>query len=109
MTTEQTTKLKRALWLAFQAAQPVGMGILHAEAAARQTEDSLFDDYGPMDDKAEIYTDYVCGRMMKTLFMVTADNQLVIQPEAPRIDYQSWARQYPHAQNLINAVEESLK
>lgn len=106
MTETQTKKLKRALWLAFQASRPMGMGFLHTATAAQLNEDSLYAPFA--DDGPEIRTDYVAGRMMKTTFRVSEDGRLTIHPEEPRHDYQSWAVQYPHAQNLINAVEESF-
>lgn len=99
-------KLKRALWLAFQASSPMGMGFLHAATADKQTEDSLFEQVQPNEGK--VYTDYVCGRMMKTDFRVDADGKLTIRPEEPRTDYQSWGATYRTATALIAAVEKSF-
>lgn len=97
-------KLKRALWLAFQASSPMGMGFLHVAAASALTEDSLFEQNEGRD---EIYTDYVAGRMMKTSFKLDGE-KVVIYPEEPRVDYQSWGSTYKSATELLKAVDESF-
>jgi hypothetical protein len=99
-------KLKRALWLAFQASSAVGMGFLHAGQARQQTENSLFED-AMAGRSGKIYTDYLCGRMMKTEFFIDGDS-VVVRPELPRLDYQSWGAQYPTASDLLRAVDESF-
>lgn len=109
MTTNKPTDkqlLSRALWLAFKASSPAGMGFLHADTANQQTEETLFADSN--EGRSVISTDYVMGRMMKTDFRVV-DGKLQIRPEVPRPDYQSWGREYPTAANLIAAVELSFE
>lgn len=113
MKTKPTNKqlIARALWLAFQASAPMGMGFLHASHASQQTEETLFEACEPdaaSDAAIDIYTDYVFGRMMKTRFTVGADGALKISPETPRHDYQSWSGVYPTATALIKATEESF-
>jgi len=97
-------RLKRALWLAFVASRPVGMGFLHVEHAAAQTEDSLFDLYG--NDKG-FTVDYACGRMMKTAFSIK-DGAVIISPGVPEYNYQSWGSTYATACDLLAAVDQSL-
>lgn len=101
-------KLKRLLWLAFQASTPMGMGFLHAKQAEMQDEESLYTDAIHRDPNV-INTDYLCGRMMKTTFSVDAEGKLEVQPNVPRSDYQSWARKYATGDAMIAAVEESFK
>lgn len=100
-------KLKRALWLAFQASSPLGMGFLHTKTASEATEESLYNDC-VYRDPTSIDTDYVFGRMMKTSFSVSPDGVLDISPKVPRHDYQSWAGTYATAADLIKATEESF-
>lgn len=104
----QDIKLKRALWLAFEASAPVGMGFLHSRAADAQTEDSLFAELADARIENSLFTDYVFGRMMKTKFTCTPSGELSIWPEKPRRDYQSWCSTYPTAADLVAAVERSL-
>lgn len=105
-----TDKLRRALWLAFQASSPMGMGFPHAGIASKATEATIFDHVG-VDKKGprQIYTDYVSGRMMKTQFKVDEEGKLTISPEDPRSDYQSWCGTYPTGTSLIQAVEKSFQ
>lgn len=95
-------KLKRAIWLAFQASPPMGMGFLHTASANAQTEESLTEG---VTDKA--YFDYAHGRMMKTEFSLK-DGRVCIHPETPRSDYQSWGNTYSSAAALLDAVEKSF-
>src|SRR5690349_16988974 len=71
-----TDKLRRALWLAFQASSPMGMGFLHSAQAAQITEATIFD-YAGVDEPEPRYigTDYLSGRMMKTGFAVDEDGK----------------------------------
>ncbi len=103
--------ISRALWLAFQASAPTGLGFFHTASATQQTEESLAEAVKPRgkpDGSLELYTDYVFGRMMKTGFKVSADGKLTITPAVPRHDYQSWAGTYGSDIELIAAVEKSL-
>ncbi len=89
----------------------MGMGFLHASSANQQTEESLIADAEPKeshDGSLVIWTDYVCGRMIKTKFKVDKDGNLEISPEAPRHDYQSWAGKYSSASELIEATNGSF-
>lgn len=108
MTITPEQKIKRALWLAFNASKAVGMGFLHMEASLQQTEDSLFEACRTP-EKLTVYTDYCFGRMMKTSFEIDENDNLVINPEEPRWGYQSWADTYPTASLLIEAVYKSLE
>jgi hypothetical protein len=103
--------LARALWLAFQASSPMGLGILHAARAAEITEEQLAEACIGDPNKSgtiEVRTDYVSGRMMKTSFKVTADGTLTIWPETPRGDYQSWSGTYQTATELVAATHASF-
>ncbi len=109
--TTPLNKLHRALWLAFQASSPMGMGFLHAASAAAQTEQTLAQDYSPRqlpDGSQEIYVDYAFGRMMKTMFALHQDGSIEVKPEIPRNDYQSWGAFYPTATALLADVEKTL-
>lgn len=105
--------LTRALWLAFSASSPVGMGFLHSETARGITEETIGNEadepFKKNDGSLNIYTDYVAGRMMKTGFSVSKDGKLTIKPEVPRYDYQSWADKYANASQLIEEVEKSFQ
>lgn len=98
-------KLKRALWLAFQASSPMGMGYLHADSAAQQTEETLWEE---LKGKTNFYLDYCHGRMMKTEFKLDGE-KVIVRPEEPRHDYQSWGTKYPSATELLAAADESFK
>lgn len=109
-TTKPTTKqlLARALWLAFQASAPTGLGFFHAGAANALTEEKLAADFAEDIEAGKIYTDYVAGRMMKTSFITDDKGNLSISPGVPRHDYQSWAGTYRTAAELLAAVEKSF-
>lgn len=98
--------ISRCLWLAFQASTPIGMGFIHVEAAKQQTEESLYKGCIYRDPLC-IDTDYVHGRMMKTTFSIK-DGKLVVMPENPRGDYQSWCLRYDSASDLISATHTSF-
>ncbi len=100
--------ITRAVWLAFKASSPMGMGFLHAAQADGVTEEQLASLARETDKGIEVRTDYVCGRMMKTTFTVSPDGKLTVWPEVPRHDYQSWAGDYATAAELIAAVEKSF-
>jgi len=58
------------------------------------------------DGNIELYTDYVEGRMMKTIFSVDNSGLLTINDNRePRSDYQSWCKLYPTNRELVNAVK----
>lgn len=101
-------KLTRAVWLAFQASSPVGLGVLVAHDAETLTEESLgqaFRIHEASDGSLSTSTDYLMGRMVKTSFKVSKEGALSVIPAVPRPSYQSWGRRYAHASELIKAVE----
>lgn len=111
--TKPTAKqlLSRALWLAFQASAPMGLGFFQTGIASALTEEKLFETCKPSegsDGTLRISTDYVAGRMMKTSFIVDAKGELSISPAVPRHDYQSWAGSYSTAAELLAAVDQSF-
>lgn len=61
------------------------------------------------DGELRVYTDYVCGRMMKTAFSVSRGGDLTVSPEVPRGDYQSWCDSYATAAELKAAVAKSFE
>ena len=111
MNEEQEKTLKVALWLAYDTSAPMGLGFLVASMASKFTIDSLWDKYKDSvtefkDGNIELYTDYVEGRMMKTIFSVDNSGLLTINDNRePRSDYQSWCGQYPTNKELVNAVK----
>lgn len=111
-TTKPTAQqlLTRAVWLAFQASAPMGMGFLNAGHAAELTEKDFAELEGRRrdDGSIEIYLDYVSGRMVKTDFKVSPDGKLTVSPEDPRHDYQSWSGTYRSGFELVAAVEKSF-
>lgn len=107
MNHDPKTLLKRVLWLAFQASRPVGMGFLHTAAASQQTEDTLFESAKSSHKEDTVYTDYLFGRMMKTTFEIK-DGVVVVSPNEPRYDYQSWGDAYETGTALIEAAIKSL-
>lgn len=100
--------ITRAIWLAFQASSPAGYGFLHVGTANQLKESDMEDLLEEKDGSFTAYTDYVAGRMMKTDFNVNKAGVLVITPEAPRRDYQSWSRQYSTASDLLADVLKSF-
>jgi hypothetical protein len=111
MNEEQEKTLKVALWLAYDTSTPMGLGFLVAATAPKFTIDSLWNKYKDSvtefkDGNVELYTDYVEGRMMKTIFSVNKNGLLTINGnQEPRSDYQSWCRQCPTNRELVNAVK----
>lgn len=95
---------RRMLWLAYEASVPVGMGFLHYTTKA--TEDDVFK-AAYNSHRQEVSADYVFGRMIKLVIRFT-DNMVDIPESRPRIDYQSWCRQYPTHDDLLLATLESL-
>lgn len=111
MNEEQEKTLKVALWLAYDASNPMGLGFLAASMAPKFTVNSLWDKYKDSvtefkDGNIELYTDYVEGRMMKTIFSVDKSGLLTINDNRePHSDYQSWCKLYTTNGELINAVK----
>jgi hypothetical protein len=100
-------KLSRIVWVAFKSSVPVGMGFLHHEVAMSKTEKTVVDFNSVKtneDGSINFYADYLYGRMMKTGFQVTADGTVKVSPEIPRLDYQSWAKRYENATEMIECA-----
>lgn len=105
---------KRALFLAYNAACLVGMGIL--QARDNVDEDSVWNnaltkgDYPLRTDTTKnkhLFADYVFGRMMK--LSLSWDATSVTVPDAtPRADYQSWCSMYPTYESLVKAADEAV-
>ena len=100
--------LVRVAWLAFQASKPMGLGFMHADAAERVTESDIERQILVGTKSLIISFDYFVGRMIKTVFSLTPDGVVHINPEIPRPDYQSWYSTYPTAASLLQAAEVSL-
>ena len=86
---------------AVNAAQPVGLGVLHFENK----------EYGPEQFKiinGGLYLDYVAGRMTKLAIRNVGTDRWEIGGE-PRVDYQSWAVKYPSNKALIESVGAELE
>ena len=106
---------KRIVYLAWQASNVVGLGIL--QVRDNTSEDSVWEsatgrrDYGGMgkpSDPNEVYCDYVDGRMMKMRVSWDSEGVTLHDATAPRSDYQSWARTYSTYDDLAAAAVESL-
>lgn len=111
----------RMLWLAYQAAIPMGMGYLQARDDKSEADviANVIDagDYpnamepGVRPDQkggsVNVSADYVFGRMMKLRFKA-GDNWVELPDHEPRHDYQSWCGKYPTYAALFDAALESL-
>lgn len=91
---------KEAMWLAYQASSPAGLGLLHERGGeSRGTVISeTFNEAGMGS------ADYCHGRMMKTHFRIKEG--VLSCNDTPRYDYQSWAYKYPTYAALIDAAEQ---
>jgi len=100
---------KRAFFLAYRAAQVVGMGALQARDNA--TEDEVWGQVCPLKPGTKMaYGDYVFGRMMKLTLRWNDGGQVQsITPMAPKPDYQSWCEKYPEYEDLIAAAAASVE
>lgn len=101
---------KEAMWLAYQASAPMGLGFLH-ERGGESREDVIRATFRPQSDFAkkndwpiEGSADYCHGRMMK-IILKCKDGTLTCN-DTPRYDYQSWAGKYPTYAALIDAAEK---
>lgn len=108
---------KRAIYLAWKASSVEGMGFLRDNPEA--TEDDVWKaansaDY-PSDSKNPrtkgnkliISADYVFGRMMKLLLVVTEDS-IEYRDDVLRIEYESWCDSFNSYPDLLAAAEMSL-
>ena len=94
--------VKRALFLAYQASRVVGMGILSAQDGV--TEEMLWEPQR----LGWANADYAYGRMMKFSLRYN-DKSIEPREGALRSDYQSWCREYPTYQALLDAARQSLQ
>lgn len=99
--TEAMDVAKEAMWLAYQASRPMGLGFLQ-EKSGLAKEDIVRET--KVGDHS-LSADYCFGRMMKTHFSVN-DGMLTCN-DTPHGDYQSWARRYPTYAALIDAAEQT--
>lgn len=100
---------KRMCWLAWQASQVMGMGVLQNRS---MTEDQVWSaatggpggDYPiPHGSVSEVNADYVAGRMMKLRLKLSYEG-VTVSDAPPRSDYQSWCKTYPTYDALIVAA-----
>lgn len=93
--TEQ--QIKEMMAKACNASTPMGLGMLHYDADTNFKPDDfdLIDGYNQLD--------YVQGRMIKLDFERKAEDLWKSYSFPPRLDYQSWATEYPD-NNLILSV-----
>ncbi len=95
---------KEAMWLAYQASRPMGLGVLHEKGG--EPREAVIEATFPANSDSG-HADYVFGRMMKTYFNVT--HGIITCGDNVRGDYQSWAGKYPTSAALIDAAERSLQ
>lgn len=98
---------KRMFFLAYEASQVVGMGIL--QARNKVTEDQVFGSLWKRSyrELPNYYGDYIFGRMVKLNIEVGKDF-IVVDDGNPRTAYQSWAFLYPAYQDLATEAAVSL-
>lgn len=94
--------------LAYQAAKPVGLGVLHYRTDATDDEVDaallcLTSEYRP---RPMLTSDYVLGRQVKFTVEFAPDGRLITRPPLP--DYQSWSLTYPSYDALFAAAREQL-
>lgn len=103
---------RRMLWLAFQAAKPLGMGALMMDAARNATEDDVFrlcanmpNNYGAF----VLLADYVYGRCVKMVLNVNSRDVAWSTGCELSPQYQTWCVQYPTYRDLHQAAIASLE
>ena len=94
---------KEAMWLAYQASVPMGLGFFHV--TDKLTKDDIVKE--TFRDESGGYADYCHGRMMKTHFGIHGP-VLSCNDDASG-DYQSWARRYNNSYSaLVDAAEKTI-
>lgn len=93
---------KKAIWLAYQASVPMGMGFL--QVRDDMTEQSVWD--AIYREGGHLYVDYCFGRMMKTNIDYTASEVKGDDRASP--SYQSWATCYQSYDELFKAAIKEL-
>lgn len=101
---EAVNVAKEAMWLAYQASRPAGLGFLHEKGG--ESRETVISETFP-NDATSGYADYCHGRMMKTSLHVKGE--VLSCNDEPHHDYQSWAGKYQTYAALIDAAEASLK
>lgn len=108
---------KRIFFLAYQASQVFGMGML--QARPNVTEENVWDNVNTAGDypcdlsneksptQVTLRADYVFGRMMK-LDVTYTDKTITLSDSPPRPDYQSWCRTYHTTEALLVEAIKSL-
>ena len=100
---EALSVAKQALFMAYNASNVVGLGVLQEVSGA--TIDQVWDvaSHSP----TKLYADYLFGRMMK-LGVDILDNKIEVRDGANSQDYQSYARVYPTDKDLFEAAMKEL-
>ena len=105
--------VSKFFYLAWKASSVLGMGFLQDRPSA--TEKDVFNNVIGSGDYAmpihgagnRTYADYVFGRMMKVGIKVVPNGEsfdLEVSDDPARIDYQSWARTYKTAADVLKAA-----
>ena len=97
--------VKRAFWLAWNASQVVGMGVLQDNP--RATEDDVWECVGKV-GLNEFSADYLFGRMMK-MFLGLDQNEIKTPTRDLSLDYQSWCGTYASYEDLVHAAIASVE
>jgi hypothetical protein len=115
---ELQSLVRRILFLAYNASNCFGMGVLQQRSGA--TEEQVFNNAANMGDypggnamrhapPGDINADYVFGRMMKLSIRYDENNlTLDVSNGTPRPDYQSWCRTYKTYEDLVLAAAKEL-
>ncbi len=114
--TEAIYVASRALFLAYNASNVMGMGAFQAQD--NKLESEVFDnvihkrDYPGRSETPDLtncrlYADYVFGRMMKLVINVN-NSTLEFSDDKPRLDYQSWGSKYKSYDKLFKAAMKEL-
>lgn len=111
----ETALLAREIfWLAWQASQAFGMGLLQDNPTA--TKEQVWNNILCAGDypgrslsphKEELSADYVFGRPIK-LVILMEKNRLELRDTLPHEEYQGWALKYPTVLDLITAAKENI-
>lgn len=88
-------QIKQIAANAINASTPMGLGVLHYQADTKFTLEDI--------DDAQLYFDYVQGRMVKLNIRSLGDDEYEIA-DNPTPDYQSWCSTYPTTEALVRSV-----
>lgn len=103
---DATRLAKRALRIAYDASEVIGMGIF--QARDNVTEDELWSQCRARQEgiKTVLYGDYVFGRMMK-IQIEWIDDEIWSHGHT-QLDYQSWSASFPTYNKLFEEAVLSL-